>query len=318
VIIAAAKRVQFLALFATTLLTPAYGRAQAGDAAVPTLSIAEVVPSVADPALTTTFDQPNLVVTPSGKLRKELVVFLPGTKGSPEGSKVMISAIASFGFRVVGVMYNDAPTGETKCRANDNPECLGHFREERVQGDDPDALEQNSVQESIVARLAALLKYELKANPGKGWEAYLDHDQPNWKNIIMTGHSLGSGMAAYIAQYHEVARVVLFSGPSDGFELHPGMSGEEASSHLSAWLYKPNKTPPDRWFASYHNKELVRVLSPLIYDALRVPRDHITVFSLEPPPTVKATGLVAFHMAVVNDTRYLPQWRQMFGVDAAH
>jgi pimeloyl-ACP methyl ester carboxylesterase len=158
-----------------------------------------------------------------------------------------------------------------------------------------------------------LLQYEAKIAPGQGWEMYLDGDQPRWSKIIITGHSQGSGMAAYIAKQHEVARVVLFSGPSDGVSLHPGMNIKDAE--LSSWLYGPSKTPPDRWFASYHDKELVNTLSPLEYAALGIPPDHITVFRMEPPVNSKSTGLIAYHMAVVNDPRYAPQWREMFGID---
>lgn len=305
------------ALLAASMLAQAPSGAASAAAGADGITITEVLPSVADPGLKTEFDQPNLIVAPIGQVRKELVLFMPGTHGTPKGDSVIIDAIASFGFRGVGLMYNDAPTGEALCRAQDSPGCLGRFREERVEGDAPDALEQNTRQEAIVHRLAALLKYEQKTHPGDGWSAYLAGDQPNWKNIIVSGHSLGSGMAAYIAQHHEVARAVLFSGPSDGVGLHPGITTQELSTHLSSWLSEPSKTPPGRWYAAYHDKELVARLSPLVYQALGVPKDHVSIFTLDPPPTVHQTGLVAYHMAMIDDPRYIPYWREMFGAGSS-
>ncbi len=306
------RRFPLVTLLVFSMSLTLYAQTPGDDASAAGLHTTEVIPTVADPELKTEFNDANLVVVPSARTRRELVVFFPGTHGRPRENTTIIDTIAAGGYRVVGLMYDDAPIGELKCRVNDSKTCLGSFREERVNGDAPEALEQNTVRESIVFRLTKLLQYEARANPGAGWEAYLDGDQPKWSNIIVTGHSQGSGMAAYVAKQHEVARVVLFSGPSDGVGLRAGMDAKDVQ--LSAWLAGPSKTPPDRWYASYHDKEVVNTLSPMEYAALGVPPDHITVFTLEPPANSHATGKLAYHMAVVNDPRYQPQWRKMFGI----
>ena len=274
------------------------------------VAIREVLPTAADPALKTDFDNPNLVYVPAGKLRPELVVFLPGTHGKPQAYMTLQKAIAATGFRVAGLMYNDVPLEGNVCGAQEDPRCPGRFREERVMGEVPDAPVQNSVQESIVRRLVNLLKFEEKANPKEGWDAYLSGENPNWAKIIIAGHSQGAGMAAYIAKHHEVARAVLFSGGPDP------AGGKSGTLRIASWVIEPmSKTPPDRWWAEYHAKEFAGTLLPAGYAALAIPKDHVIELGLEPPAMVKAQGLVAYHMAVIADPRYLPEWKRLFGIE---
>jgi pimeloyl-ACP methyl ester carboxylesterase len=283
----------------------------AAQTAERSLTQRDVAPTVADPTLKTDFDAPNLILIPGGELRRELVVFLPGTHGKPKDFMTLQRSIASGGYRVVSLMYNDGDMERAVCGAENDPRCPGAFRRERIFGDAPDAPVQNTKQEAIVSRLVSLLKYEAQANPTEGWDAYLKGDAPNWPSIVIAGHSQGAGNAAYIAKYEPVARVVLFSGGPDA------VGRELGTPKLSSWVLEPgSKTPPDRWWAEYHPKEPAGPLLPLGYAALHIPKDHVFELTLEPPSTVKAQGKVAYHMAVVADQRYLPQWQKMFGIDA--
>ncbi len=296
----AAMIVCLLGLTASAQTSPAAGGAP---------SVREVLPATADPSLKTEFDAPNVIIVPSGKLRPELVVFFPGTHGKPKQNTEFLETIASGHFRVIGLMYNNVPHGYGACGKTGDVNCEGSFRRARVEGDAPDAIIKNTPQESIMQRLANLLKYLDKTYPGEGWRDYLAGELPNWQKIIVTGHSQGAGMAAYVAKFHEVARAVLFSGPTDGINL------ESDSRKLAAWLYEPGKTPSDRWYAEFHEKEKIAPLQPMILDALKVPKDHVFVFKLDPPSTVKAPGLVAYHMTVVHDPSYQPEWEKMFGFE---
>ena len=83
-------------------------------------------------------------------------------------------------------------------------------------------------------------------------------------------------MAAYIAQGHEVARVILFSSPWD-------FTTKGHVDTLAPWISGPSKTPPDRWYAGYHEKEDTAKLIARAYAALRIPPDHIRVFKRDLP-----------------------------------
>ena len=268
---------------------------------------AELVPATtADPSIKTEFDDPSVVATPQGTPRKELVVLLPGTGGKPAQYSLLIKTLAANGFRVIGLMYNDKPTEADACGRNTNDiHCHRNFHEERFAGDAPGATRQNTAKEGIDHRLETLLQYLDKEHPGAGWGEYVRGDELVWKKIIITGHSQGSGHAAYIAKTHEVARAVLFSGPYDGNDM------QTATPKPAEWLSDVSKTPADRWYAEYHEKDLGATLPPMTLAALKVPADHILVSHLEPTQT----SVNAYHSVGTHDPRMAPQWKWLFGIE---
>jgi pimeloyl-ACP methyl ester carboxylesterase len=262
-----------------------------------------ILPTVADPQLKTEFDSPNVVVLPKGTARKELVVLLPGTGGKPAQYRELIQTLVAGGYKVIGLGYDNKPTEAVACDASGDLDCHRHFREERFRGDSPEATVQNTPAEGIEHRLTMLLEYLVRQFPAEGWDQYLDGGKPAWKRMVIAGHSQGSGHAAYIAKNNEVARVVLFSGPYDGIDLRK-------SPKLSTWLSEPSKTPMDRWYAEYHEKDLGAPIPPLTLAALKVPEDHIIVSKLASP--VETT--IAYHMMGTHDPRMVPQWQWLFGI----
>ena len=269
-----------------------------------TISGAEMVlPTSADPGLKTEFNDPNVVVMPRGAARPELVVLLPGSGGKPSGYPLLISTLADSGFRVIGLMYDNRPTEDKACDKSGDLECHRAFREERFAGDAPQATVKNTPEEGIEHRLVMLLKYMDKEHPKDGWGQYMDGDKPAWKKIIITGHSQGSGHAAYIAKHYEVARAVLFSGPYDGIDLR-------TAPKLAKWLSDESKTPMDRWYAEHHEQDLGAPILPMTLGALKVPADHIYVSKLE-----SAFGsTLSNHMMGTHDERMVPVWKWLFGV----
>ncbi|MDR3734588.1 MAG: hypothetical protein P4L10_03525 [Acidobacteriaceae bacterium] len=253
-----------------------------------------VTPTEADPGLKTEFSDPNVVVMPRDAARPELVVLLPGTSGRPSGYSLLISTLADDGFRVIGLMYDNKPTEDKACDKTSDVECHRAFREERFTGHAPRATVQNSPEEGIEHRLVMLLKYLNNAHPKDGWTQYLDGDKPAWGKIIISGHSQGSGHAAYIAKHHEVARAVLFSGPYDVIDIR-------TAPKLAKWLSDDSKTPMDRWYAEYHEHDLGEPIIPMTLGALKVPADHIYVSHLDLTP-----GASGFHASGTHDTRMVP------------
>ena len=276
-----------------------------GTEAMASLGAEEVAPATVDPGLKTTFDSPNVVVMPTSVAKSELVVLLPGTGGRPANYSALIKALSDGSYRVIGLMYDDQPSEAVACGKSGDLECHRNFREERFAGDAPKATVQNTADEGIDHRLVMLLKYLDKEHPKDGWGQYLAGDQPAWKRIIITGHSQGSGHAAYIAKHYEVARVVLFSGPYDGIDLRTD------DPKLANWLTDPTKTPMDRWYAEYHEKDLGMPVPPMTLAALKVPADHILVSHLSSP--VDSTK--AYHAMGTHDLRMLPEWKWLFGIE---
>lgn len=272
------------------------------------IAVRMVQPTAADPSLKTMYDEPNLVIMPKHIHYKNLVVFFPGTHGQPKGYTKLLGSIAASGIRVIGLMYDDVPTSKIACSGKDDPNCTGNYRQERIDGGVADAPEQNTTAESIHDRLVHLLQYENKEHPEEGWGKYLAGDQPNWRRICISGHSQGAGMAAYIAKQHRVARAVLFSGGPDGYGYRSG------NPKVSAWVLQPSKTPMKRWWAEYHTREPAAKLFPMGYAALKIPAKHILIFNHSLPPDMHIDRPVAYHVAVIHDERYLPEWKRMFGV----
>jgi hypothetical protein len=264
-----------------------------------------VRPSQANPAVSQ-FDEENVVLTATD-VRNDapLAIFLPGTHGKPMNSLHLMNVVASQGYRVIGLSYNDVPAAVQTCPNNPNPECYARFRDMRTFGRGP-APVSNSYDETIEARLVALLRYLDQEHPRDGWSQYLTTSgQLQWSRILVSGLSQGAGMAAYIAKLHRVYRVVLFSSPWDNI----------GRDHRPApWLYRPSATPPDLWWAERHARENTTELIANAYRVLQIPSDHIMIFNQglvkSPGPEEKNP----FHPSTIQNPAYEAQWRVLYGM----
>jgi hypothetical protein len=263
-----------------------------------------VRPSLADPAVRE-FDENNVILTPPGVARDApLAIFLPGTNGKPMNALRLMNVVAGQGYRVIGLSYNDAPAVAQVCPRDPNPQCAAGFREMRIFGQGP-ALVTNPDDETIEARLAALLQFLNREHPDDGWSQYLaQNGRPQWSRIAVSGLSQGAGMAAYIAKTHLVYRVVLFSSPWDttGRDRRP-----------APWLYRPSATPTELWWAERHVRENTTELIANAYGALRIPKDHILLFDqgLVKDPTPEEKN--PYHPSTIMNPAYEPQWRVLYG-----
>jgi hypothetical protein len=263
------------------------------------------------------FDNDNLVIyRHSTAANAPLLVFMPGTGGTPASARLFMDLASKLGYRVIGLMYDDTPAVNVVCPPVPDPKCSESFRQKRIYGDNVTNIIDDTPAESIVARLTKLLDYLNAHYPNDGWAGYLADGKPNWARIAVSGHSQGAGMAAFIAKDHEVYRVVLFSSPWDFY--NPGRQ-------LASWLFKPPATPLDRWFAVYHAHEPDAGLMSRTYPALGIPASQRQVLDLEPRPTPAdaAGGAMAYHWSVVGDgatpldangtPAYLPVWKFLLG-----
>jgi hypothetical protein len=171
------------------------------------LSKYRVAPHETDPAVTR-FDDPHYVVFDrSAPASADLLVFLSGTGGKPAGVSDFLDLAAGQGYRVISLAYNDAPAVIAVCPQDPDPNCSARVRQKRIFGDNVTDRVDDAPAESIVNRLVKLLVTLDRQHPPEGWGAYLDNGAPRWDRIVVSGHSQGAGMAAFIAQRRKVARM---------------------------------------------------------------------------------------------------------------
>lgn len=258
-------------------------------------------PSATDSAIRR-FDSPSYVLfNDNSGPGANLLVFLNGTDGRPPGPVPFLKAAADAGYRVIALTAIDVPAVAQYCAPNPDPNCSGNFRRMRIYGDAaiPDPAVENTPAESIVNRLVKLLQYLDRQEPQRKWGDYLENGAPKWSRIALTGQSQGAGMSAFIAQEHEVARVILFSSPWDYIET----KGHHAT--LAPWLSGPSKTPLQRWYAGYHEHENTAGLIQRAYAALRIPPDHIRVFKRDLPVSPQvARHHNLYHMQGISSPSY--------------
>lgn len=267
------------------------------------LVIYQIKPSATDAAITR-FDEPHYVIFSRNVAESaDLVVFLPGTNGKPSNTATLLGVIATQGYRVIGLEYNDEPAVVQICPRDPNPTCSESFREKRIFGTNVKSPVENSSAESIVNRLVKALTYLNQQHPEQHWDRYIADGAPVWSHIVVSGLSQGAGMAAYIAKSKSVARVVLFSSPWDFY-------GKDKT--LAPWISKASITPRDRWYAAFHRRENTAELIARAYKALNIPGDHIRMFNLDLPPN-RTGGDNPFHGAGIRQNDYEPEWRFLFG-----
>jgi predicted esterase len=235
-------------------------------------------PSATDPAIWR-FDAAHYVLfNTDARPDAQLLIFLPGTGGEPPGPLALLRAAADAGYRVISLAYNDVPAVAVYCPRKPDPTCSEKFRRMRVYGDgiiDPSI--DNTRAESIANRLVKLLQYLDAREPQRKWSGYLDNGTLNFGRIGFAGQSQGAGMAAFIAKEHAVARVILFSSPWD-FTVSNGNVRT-----LAPWIAMPSATPPNRWYGAYHQRENMAALIAKAYATLRIPADHVRVFTFDLP-----------------------------------
>ncbi len=233
----------------------------------------QIKPSATHTAITR-FDDPHYVAFEPARDSADapLVLFMAGTGGKPR-ELAFFPQLLRAGMRVVSISYNTREAIQQVCPRYPDPDCAAKVRAKRLYGTNTIDVIDDEPMDAIVPRLVWLLETLQRTHPGEGWNRYLDNGRVNWSRVIVTGQSQGAGMAAFIAQEQRVARAVLFSSPWDSYGAPPV---------LAPWLSRASATPPARWFAGYHGKENTAALLARTYAALRIPADHIRVWTAEP------------------------------------
>jgi hypothetical protein len=203
-------------------------------------------PPDTDPQINTWIDD-HLVFHNNGPSRNgQLVVFFPGSYAFPRSYIRMLKAFASAGFYVVGLTYPNSFDVLGLCDENSlvNPLCQDQVRLEILTGANDSPFVNVSANNSIENRLGRLLAFLEQQHPDEDWDQWFDPAtlKPVWSKLILSGHSQGSGHAAFISKRFEVARVVMLAGPED----------QDAQGNPSPWILSSGATPIDRYYGFGH------------------------------------------------------------------
>lgn len=177
--------------------------------------------------------------------KNKLLVFLGGAYSDPSDYTKFCTHAASQGFHVINLAYMNTVSVQTCANSNDQS-CFEAFREEIHTGNSVSSEVNINAANSVLNRLKQLLVYLVQQYPAEGWDTYLAGDQPLYDRMLLAGHSLGSGQAAYFAYHHQVERLIVFAGPND-FSQQAGMP--------APWLSGNSVTPANRFYGLLHLNE---------------------------------------------------------------
>src|SRR5262249_36178940 len=151
-----------------------------------------ILPSETDPRISE-FNSPHLAWLPEGSARNQLLVFLPGTGGTPEKRlfRPFAATAAALGYHVVGLMYPDNLSAQTKCSQSDDPDAYLKFRNAIIRGGVIGPHRTIQPKDSIESRLEKLLLYLDGRQPDQGWGRYLTKNRRGirWSMVAVAGQS---------------------------------------------------------------------------------------------------------------------------------
>ncbi|MBS1511883.1 MAG: hypothetical protein JST86_13635 [Bacteroidetes bacterium] len=272
-------------------------------------TIIKVKPSVTDPSVTHWDSVHVAYYNPKNKAGK-LLLWLTGTGGSTNNMPAaFFNTALEQGYRIIALSFISVPAVSQTCMGNtlnNMPDCAAAFRLKRVYGTGDFSLIDDQPQDAIIPRLTKLLVYLQQHDAGGNWATYLTHtQQPNWPLIAIAGQSQGGGMAEFIAQRENIARVISFSGGWD--------YSNSTAKTIAGWYYHNSVTPMDKWFATYHVNEKAAASIREICSALKIPADHVFALNLPLANAHAAANGNPYHGDGIRNIAYQPTWITMLG-----
>ena len=206
-------------------------------------------PSATEP-LITEFDNRHYAYVDEAATakRNKLLVFLPGTGGTPYFYQELLQHAAGLGYHALGLMYPNERAVGTLCAIQDrrNPDCHRAVRLEIIDGTDRTTLVEIDRTNSIEHRLERALAYLHTGNASEGWGQFYHQDgSVVWDRIVICGHSQGGGHAALIAKQRLVDRCLIFAA-ADWFPFE---------DRPANWASEPSITPIHKVFIFAHLRD---------------------------------------------------------------
>ena len=280
-----------------------------------------VSPNQTDPDYTIQ-DSNYIAINASTQINK-LFLFFGGSFSSPGNYKFICKVAADLGYDAISLCYPNGvpvyPLGSTA-----DSLVLDKFRQEICFGTPRSIFVSVDTLNSIYTRTLKLVQYLSVTYPSQNWGQYLlTATTLDWSKIAVSGHSQGSGHAAYLAKYFQVERNVMFSGPNDYSSHH------NRSAH---WLRQAGATPTSKQFVFLHLQdeavpfshqfENISGLGMLQTDDTTIVDNSIPPYSnshclysnIEPSVTGKyhsSTCVGIYTPMNSGDTVFLPVWQYM-------
>lgn len=184
-----------------------------------------------------------LDTTSNAKLLNQVLLFTPGTNGTPEDYTLFLKTAAESGYHTIGLTYENLISLNLQvCPATTDPTCHGRARTEVYFGEDThDSLDVN-FENSVINRFAKLLEYLADNYPEQQWEQFLNPEGAiMWEKVVTAGHSQGGGHAAFASKFFNISRVIMISW-IDWY----------AAADNPNWIKTPGPTPDSAYFGFIH------------------------------------------------------------------
>ena len=205
-----------------------------------------VNPQLTDPQIDLALAQHYLARNPGITPRNQLMVFFPGTNGTPFFYRTINNLAADMGYHALGLSYVNDQAVNDLCGPTLDLNCYGDVRLEVFDGTERSALVNVNRPNSIENRLIKLLIYMQQTDPSANWVQYLDaNNQIRWDKIVVAGHSQGGGHAGIIGKNKRVARVIMFAAIDfSGFR-----------NSVANWMLAPSITPDSEYYGFSHQQD---------------------------------------------------------------
>lgn len=204
----------------------------------------------------------------------KLVLFLGGTNSSTDNYAALRNKVVDLGYNFINLSYPNTVPAATLSNSTDNL-AFDHYRQEICYGTPVSSAILVDTLNSIHSRVLNLLLYLDLNFPTHNWSTYLNSNTTiNWINIVIAGHSQGSGHAAYLAKSNSVERVLMFAGPNDYSDYF---------SSAGQWLNAQSVTPNYKYYTYLslldevvdYEKQYANIIAlDVVGDSTHV--DHIT------------------------------------------
>jgi hypothetical protein len=181
----------------------------------------------------------------------KLVLFFNSSDSHPAAmvaspTQSFYTAATSLGHSVIAISYASQQIIGALCATD---ACFAATRETIIAGEFKSGasatLEGIQLDEGIVWRVAALLRWLAANDSSHGWSTFLvpsssslpPDQQIAWSRIISVGHSQGGGHAAMVGKLYSVLRVAQLSSTCDALDGTP-VTWTSASN--GSWMTNPN------------------------------------------------------------------------------
>lgn len=269
-----------LFIFIAPLVTGCNKSTTSPDAGAAVLIEHQVSPSTTDPAASSPNDKHICYIRKDVTSNQKLFVYFGGTEHPPSDWTLLPKEAAAQGYSVINLCYpsvSSAVFGPIRDSLSSLP-LYEPTRLEMLDGIDRSTLIAVTPANSVLNRFIKLIEYLHATYPAEGWGKFLDLTrQPVWSSLVLAGSSQGGGTAAFIAKYHAVDRVVMFSAGDDGITTSPQQS--------PPWLQATGLTPADRHYGFAHTLDPVYLLVGVNWSGLGMTSlGAITAIESSSPP----------------------------------